>query len=231
MNGTLALAGSGEYLPPMEPVDRWLLGQLRGPARVVCLPTAAGKEGPERINYWSTLGVEHFTRLGAKAEAVEIINRAGAEDDALAAKIRAGNFVYLSGGDPDYLFKTIAGTRTFAALEDVLNAGGVVAGCSAGAIIWSESYPSFPTLLPWHKAFNYLPGAIVLPHYDEFGDSGFANLARAMMPGHLTILGVEGNTALVAYDGRHEVRGAGGVTVWNNKRKERLTEGAAVVWP
>jgi hypothetical protein len=56
-------------------------------------------------------------------------------------------------------------------------------------------------------------------------------MARAMLPGRLTILGVEGNTALVAYDGRHEVRGAGGVTVWNNKRKERLTEGAVVLWP
>ena len=45
----LALVGSGEYLPPMDPVDRILLSRLPGPPRVVCLPTAAGTEGAERI--------------------------------------------------------------------------------------------------------------------------------------------------------------------------------------
>ena len=231
MNGTLALIGSGEYLPPMNPVDEWLLGRLRGQARVVCLPSAAGQEGPERIGYWSRLGVDHFTRLGATAEAVEIVNRAGARDEALAARIRAANFVYLSGGDPDYLYQTLNGTPAWAAIEGVLAGGGVVAGCSAGAIIWSESYPSFPTLVPWRPAFNYLPGAVVLPHYDEFGDSAFVKLLRPLLPRHLTILGVEANTALVRYDGKHEVRGAGGVTVWNSKRKVRLTEGALLTWP
>ena len=54
MNGTLALVGSGEYLPPMESVDRCLLSRLTGPARVACLPTAAGREGAERIEYWTT---------------------------------------------------------------------------------------------------------------------------------------------------------------------------------
>ncbi len=41
---TIALVGSGEYLPPMEAVDRDLIRRLEKPARVVCLPTAAGKE-------------------------------------------------------------------------------------------------------------------------------------------------------------------------------------------
>lgn len=49
----LALVGSGEYLPPMEAVDRYLLGLLKTEAHVICLPTAAGREGSERIDYWS----------------------------------------------------------------------------------------------------------------------------------------------------------------------------------
>ncbi len=48
MNGLIALVGSGEYLPVMEDVDRYLLDSLnlngRKP-RVVCLPTAAGRKG------------------------------------------------------------------------------------------------------------------------------------------------------------------------------------------
>jgi hypothetical protein len=54
----LALVGSGEYLPPIEPVDRQLINRLPAPVRVVCLPTAVGTEGDERIDYWSRLGVD-----------------------------------------------------------------------------------------------------------------------------------------------------------------------------
>ncbi len=46
----LALVGCGEYLPPMEPVDRYLLGQLKKQTHVIFLPTAAGTEGEKRIN-------------------------------------------------------------------------------------------------------------------------------------------------------------------------------------
>ena len=73
----IAMVGSGEYLPEMEPVDRYLMEQLGEPARVTCLPTAAGTEGAERIAYWSDLGVEHFTAMGdALEKSVEAYNRA-----------------------------------------------------------------------------------------------------------------------------------------------------------
>lgn len=44
MNGLIALLGSGEYLPVMDDVDRYLLencGANGRKPRVVCLPTAA----------------------------------------------------------------------------------------------------------------------------------------------------------------------------------------------
>lgn len=94
----LALVGSGEYLPAMQPVDGVLLQRLRSTPRVACLPTAAGAEGAERIAYWSRLGVEHFTRLGAQAEALPIIDRASAHDARLAATLADCSFVYFSGG-------------------------------------------------------------------------------------------------------------------------------------
>ena len=86
--GTLALVGSGEYLQLIEPLDRFLLAQLNTEPRVVGLPTAAGTEGGERIGYWSRLGEEHFRRLGAQAEALPVIDRASAEDEALAQRIK-----------------------------------------------------------------------------------------------------------------------------------------------
>lgn len=228
MNGTLALVGSGEYLEPMEPVDRLLLSRLNGETRVACLPTAAGTEGPKMIAHWSQLGVDHFTRLGAQVEAVEVIDRATANDESLAAKIRAANFVYLSGGNPNYLFKTLKDTAAWSAITSVLAYGGVVAGCSAGAMIFGEHIPTFPTIWPLQPAFNFLPGAVIMPHYDEFG-IGLKQAVRTLV-GRKTLLGIEGNTALVSTDGKYEVAGSGGVTVWNGKGKRRFTSGERVEW-
>ena len=83
----LALVGSGEYLPAMELVDQELIRRLPESPRVVCLPTAAGTEGHERINYWSRLGVDHFTQLGAQVDSLPVIDRASANDSALAQRI------------------------------------------------------------------------------------------------------------------------------------------------
>ncbi|MBL8046963.1 MAG: hypothetical protein JNL09_10495, partial [Anaerolineales bacterium] len=70
MNGTLALIGSGEYLPKMDAVDAALLSRVPGKPRVVCLPTASAPDGASVFNRWAEQGVEHFSRLGAEAEAV-----------------------------------------------------------------------------------------------------------------------------------------------------------------
>jgi cyanophycinase len=224
-NGTLALVGSGEYLPPMEPVDRRLIERLGEPARVVCLPTAAGQEGPQSIGYWSNLGVGHFTGLGAEVRAVEIIDHETAQDEKLVDDIRWANFVYLSGGRPDYLHNSLAETPAFEAIEGVLAKGGVVAGCSAGAMIWGERATPFP----WHRGFGYLTGAVIIPHFDEM--SGWVmDIVKKVLANNLTILGVEGNTALVCTRDGYSVSGAGGVVVWNGQGKERCTDGQTVTW-
>jgi len=226
--GTLALTGSGEYLLEMEPVDKFLLAKLGDTPKVVCLPTAAAPDGASIVGNWARMGVEHFTRLGAQAEAVNILSHKDADNPGFVDKIRAANFVYLSGGKPDYLHKTLAGTQAFAALNDVLMNGGVVAGCSAGAMIWGEKIPAFPTLVPLHDVFNYLPGSIIMPHFDEFGDRWGSALKLAM--GDRTILGIDGLTALVCHGGTYSVAGKSAVTVWDKKQKVRYTDGQTVKW-
>jgi cyanophycinase len=226
MKGTLALVGSGEYLPPMEPVDRLLLSRLPGKLRVVCLPTAAGTEGSETIAYWSNLGMEHFQALGADAEAVRVIDRASAEDEALAARIRAANFVYLSGGNPVYLHDTLVETPAWDAIAGVLEAGGVVAGCSAGAMIFGQR----STPLPWHRGFGLLPGAAILPHFDEMA-GGLAQMVRLVLPPRMTLLGVEGDTALICGADGYTVAGTGSVMVWSRRQKRRYQAGESVTWP
>lgn len=228
----LALVGSGEYLPPMEPVDRALIGRLPGPPRVVCLPTAAGAEGPERIGYWSRLGVEHFTRLGAVVEALPVIDHTSANDPALAARIADANFVYLSGGKPAYLYTVLENSLAWKAICAVLEAGGLLAGCSAGAMILGEKFYGFPGL---KKGFHFLPRAIVMPHFDEMSES-MLQPVRLLTGNELTLVGIDGNTALVQ-DGKqfppgnqYEVLGSGGVTVWNKTVRARYTQGPLPGW-
>ena len=217
----LALVGSGEYLSPMEPVDRELLGRLGPSPRVVCLPTAAGREGVERIGYWSRLGVDHFIRLGAHAEAVPVIDRASANDPALASTIAAADLVYLSGGKPDYLYRTLAGSRAWEAIRSVLARDGLLAGCSAGAMVMGERFFGFPG---WNAGFNLVPGVTVIPHFDEIPAAIFRSV-RLLAGKDLTLVGIEGNTALVQDRGHYEVMGAGGVTVWNGAGRTCYTEG------
>lgn len=221
MPGTLALVGSGEYLPKMDAVDAALLSRVPGVPRVACLPTASALDGEAVFNRWAHQGVEHFARLGAQAEAVLVRDRASANDEALASKIHAANFVYLSGGKPDFLHQTLKDTATYAALMSVLERGGVVAGCSAGAMIWGEVIPNFPTMLPLKPVFNKLPYSIILPHYDEFGER-WAGMLK-MVIGNRLLVGIDGYTALVAHNGTHSVLGSGGVTVWNKASKQRYT--------
>jgi len=224
----IALAGSGEYLPPMEPVDRILLGRVPAPPRVVCLPAAAGTEGPERIAYWARLGEEHFTRLGIPVRSLPVVDRASANDPALAGLVAETNFVYLSGGKPTYLFATLEGSRVWEAILGVLRKGGLLAGCSAGAMILGEAFFGF-TSRTRNQGFRLLPGATVIPHYDEIPEWMIAPV-RGWISHGLTLVGIEANTALFRDGAQMEVIGSGGVTVWNRAGKTRHTQGVVPDW-
>jgi cyanophycinase len=222
--GTLALVGSGEYLPQIDELDRWLIARLKAPARVVCLPTAAGTEGDERIAYWSDLGVDHFTQLGVQqVQALRVIDHQTASDPALAQQVRAANFVYLSGGKPTYLYASLRGTPVWQAILDVLANGGVVAGCSAGAMIFGERIPTSLFSSQWQEAFTLLPQAFIMPHFNEIPRMMLSGMR--LVAGKLTIFGVEGFTALVCGPDGLSARGRGQVVLINDGTEQAYTDG------
>jgi cyanophycinase len=211
----LALIGSGEYLPDMDPVDRILLAELGERPAVVCLPTAAGTEGAERIQYWSNLGVNHFNRLGADARAVPVITRRDAQNMELAEQVRQAELVYLSGGRPDYLLKV------------VLKRGGILAGCSAGAMVMGAKIPGFPRAKP---AFNLLPEeALIIPHFDEV-PAWLMPVARLLTGSRLRLVGIPGNTALFIRGSRAKVLGKGKVDLWGMDGRRNLMPDEVLNW-
>ena len=222
----LALVGSGEYLPEMQIVDRYLLDELGDRPRVACLPTAAGTEGQERIAYWSNLGDNHFRSLGVDVATVPVINRQDAQNANLADQVRAANFIYLSGGKPDYLLATLRDSLVWGAIQDVVDRGGMLAGCSAGAMILGEKIPGFPG---WRRAFNLLKGAVIIPHFDEM-PSWLVGLLRRWMGHEARMVGVPGFTALAVNEKSCIVLGKGSVTLWDRYGKHDFPPGETLVW-
>lgn len=222
----IALVGSGEYLPGMESVDRYLLAKLNGEPRVVCLPTAAGTEGAERIAYWSDLGASYFAKLGARIEALPVVTRQDAQNPALAKQVSEANFIYLSGGRPDYLLRTLKDSLVWEAIRAVLARGGVLAGCSAGAMVQGEWIPGFPRR---QRAFNLLAGAVVVPHFDEV-PPWLGRMLRLWIGRSGRMLGIPGYTALVVDGKECRVVGRDSVTVWDGGGKRIYTSEEVFQW-
>lgn len=224
--GTLALVGSGEFLPAIEPLDKLLLERLASPAHVVVLPTASAPDGPGVPERWAQMGVDHFTRLGADVSPVLLLTREHAESEALAEKIAAANFVYLSGGKPQYLVDTLRDTPCWRAIAGVFAAGGVVAGCSAGAMALAERMVDFPRLWRTLPALGLASGMAVIPHFDELPGL-FTNLGR-LATRQISVVGVPGSSGLVGSNHGWTAQGRSGITVFTGQGKKVYQTGEQV---
>jgi cyanophycinase len=234
MAGTLALVGSGEFLERMRGVDAQLLARVGGAAlaRVVIIPTASVPDGPQVVARWIDRGRAHFTGLGAAVDAAPIATRADADDPAIVARIAAANVVYFSGGRPGFLRATLKETRAWAAVRAVYDQGGVLAGCSAGAMILGAKLiaPRLRLGWPWRfdDAFGLVPNTLILPHYDA-GPAPLFALVRRSLPPTLTLLGIDEDTALISDDHGWQVAGQRGVEVARAGQRQRYRSGAHLV--
>ncbi len=228
--GTIALVGSGEFLPKAELVDRELLATLNKPPLVVVLPTASAPDGPGVAQRWAKMGVAHFQNLGASAEAVMLLSRQEATSTELAQRIAAANLIYLSGGKPAYLVNTLRDTVCWQAIRTVFEQGGVVAGCSAGAMALAGALPGFGLFRPLPPALGLAPNLVVIPHFDEI-PGWLSGLARFSANRKLkAVIGVEGSTALVGEGATQSWRvvGSGGVTVFSPQGHKHYISGETI---
>jgi cyanophycinase len=217
MPGVLALVGAGEFLPSMRAIDRELLGRSGG-TRVAILPTASAPDGPDVFARWASMGVEHFHALGAHAVAVRAMTHAQCQLPETASQIGEADLVYFSGGKPDYLYRALENTLAWNAVLGVLDRGGVVAGCSAGAMNLGAFIPTFrPRQFPrrealWSPAFGLFPKAVIIPHFNEMPRAMLRAWIALRPPGSRGI-GIDSETALVGRPGEWQVRGLRKVTV------------------
>jgi cyanophycinase-like exopeptidase len=231
--GSLALVGSGEYLPAMASLEQSLIqdGIKNGKkARFIQIPTAAGQESADRIAFWRELGRAQGERLGVEVEFLEILNRQDAQDKELAELIVDSALIYLSGGDPHHLADSLAGTPVLGAIYQGWASGSSLAGCSAGAMALSTHIPNFrfskksPT-----PGFNFLPKVRVIPHFDRFFRWIPESAAKVLMssPDDTILIGIDELTALVkrSEDDFFTVEGEASVHILSGANPEILKSG------
>lgn len=231
--GPIALVGSGEFLPQMIAVDRWLLAGR--PARAAFLPTAAGQEGDASVDRWLSLGTAHYSAMGVEPVPVRVVDRADADDADLAARIHAVGLVYLSGGNPGYVADTLRDTVVWQAIVAAWRAGAALAGCSAGAMALTAEAPHvrLGSMAP-QPGLALVPHLAVIPHFDRMAgwDPGVTARASARRDDGATVVGIDEDTALVGGPtewtvmGRQQVTVFGPTGVTRHGAGERLTLGA-----
>jgi len=206
----VALVGGGEWHDGCT-FDAALL-EASGQREVLVLPTAAAYEHPQRAVETAT---RWFAGLGGRVRALMVLARPDAEDEANAEAIRSARFLYLGGGSPLHLRSVLKDSPCWQAVLEAWQAGAVVAGSSAGAMVITD-----PMVDPRGGAFTLGLGLIeqlaVVPHYDHWSPDK-AHRTVSLAAAGLPVVGIDEQTALIRDPaGAWRVEGAGGVTVYQD---------------
>lgn len=200
-------------------------------APIAVFPTAA--HDPERIGAHI---VAALNRCGARAEAVPVAPQlegvdlqACLNDPALVARVAASRAVFFSGGAQELIVDTLQpggrATAMLQAIRAVFEAGGVVAGTSAGAAVMSrlmfrDAMDNLAVLKgQWRAGQEYdqglafvSPDLLVDQHFLKRGRIG--RLLPAMRAlGYRQGLGVDENAAVVIKGATLEVIGGSGAVL------------------
>lgn len=207
MNGSLALVGSGEYLPAMTAFEKSLIedGVKNGKAaNYIQIPTAAGQESDDRLEYWKQLGQTQADSIGVKVTYLPIYTRDDAFKQEHVDAVKNSALMYMSGGDPHYLAEVLIDTPVWAAMVENWQSGASLAGCSAGAMVLSAQIPNFRVLKkPPTTGLNLLPEIRVIPHFNKFFKWIPDSAAKVLLhvPNDSILIGVDEMTAIVKRTG------------------------------
>jgi cyanophycinase len=205
IQGTLALVGSGEYLPVMQEFETGLLHSAlkRGKKNTfVQIPTGSSPEGETRREFWRRRGQEQADRIGCECIYLPIHERDDAFNLEFVEAIKDAGLIYFSGGDPHWITEVFKGSALWDEIVNQWESGTSLAGCSAGAMAFGG------TIMGIRKSahnvgLNLLPDIEVIPHYDKMlgwlPDQVASFIARA--GADTTLVGIDENTALVNEDG------------------------------
>jgi cyanophycinase len=222
--GYILLAGGAEFRGRMATPDRQaikLAGGVR--ARLSIIPAAAAPDKTHQ--HAGQNGVNWFKNLGAvNVTALPLIDRKSANDPAVVQALQRSNLIYMLGGFPRHLARSLAGSDSWQAILAAHRSGAVIAGSSAGAMVLCDHYYD-----PYEKnifsGLGLIPEACILPHHNTFGKRWAQGLAQRLAG--VVLIGIDEETAMLddGPDGQWQVNGAGGVALYKKNHTEHIVSG------
>jgi cyanophycinase len=202
--GAVALVGSGEYLIQMQEIETDLLhrGISRGKSNTyIQIPTGAGQESADRIEFWKERGAAQAERMGATCHFLPILKREDAFNPQYIEEVTNAGLIYFSGGDPGYITEVFEETPLWEKIKQEFNSGSSLAGCSAGAMAFGSKIVGL-RISHAQSGLGLIPEIEVIPHYDKFlgwVPDRIASIALRSDEGTY-LLGIDEDTALVLTD-------------------------------
>ena len=202
--GALALVGSGEYLVQMQEIETDLLhrGISRGKSNTyIQIPTGAGQESADRIEFWKERGAAQANRMGAECRFLPILKREDAFNPQYIEEVTNAGLIYFSGGDPGYITEIFEGTPLWEKIKSEFFSGTSLAGCSAGAMAFGAKIVGL-RISHAQSGLGLIPEIEVIPHYDKFlgwVPDRITSIALRIDEGAY-LLGIDEDTAVVFTD-------------------------------
>uniref|UniRef100_UPI003568A139 Type 1 glutamine amidotransferase-like domain-containing protein n=1 Tax=Desulfosarcina sp. TaxID=2027861 RepID=UPI003568A139 len=179
MTGRLLIEGGAEFGGRMADPDRAAMAAAGGShAPVVVIPAAAA---PDHNAEWAGRNaVRWFKSLGAvQVESLPLVDRATADDPAIACRLLEARLIYLLGGFPAYLAHSLRGSRSWQAVLKAHGSGAVIAGSSAGAMVLGSDFFD-PTGSAVNPGLGLLSRTCVIPHHETAGRRWLPVLKKAL---------------------------------------------------
>jgi cyanophycinase-like exopeptidase len=205
--GPLILAGGAEFDDRMAVADRvWLRLLGLGMPRLGLLPTA-NEERPEMA---ARNGARHFRGLVTNAEPVMVTAPSSAADPKIVEQLESLDALYMAGGNPTYLARTLAGSPVWQTIERRWREGMGFGGSSAGAMAPCEA---IYVQERWVDGLSLLRGLVVLPHFNRRDDAAAERARQTLTSKGFIGLGVDESTAAIWHSGTWQAAGLGRVVV------------------
>jgi cyanophycinase-like exopeptidase len=233
MSGTIALVGSGEWLPVMLEIEKELL--INQNPVYVQLSTAAGQESEARLEHWKNLAQTQAKALNVESRWLPVFDKESANNSEIAEKINGAGLIYLSGGDPTYLAETLRDSLVWDAIVKQWQKGTSLAGCSAGAMALTTWVPKMRIKIGKNnedvKGLSLLPNIRVIPHFDRMLGWIPDIITRYLIntPPGVTLVGIDEKTALVGGMNNWIVKGEQSVWVLTHDGREEFKPGQTLI--
>jgi cyanophycinase len=220
--GSLLIIGGHEDKDGDRTILRTLAKKVGKGGKLVVATIASGQPRSIFDEYEQCLrglGLRHVYHLSADTR----------EEAQLESKVRIlsdADAVFFTGGDQLRITSQIGDTPLYSRIRQIFDAGGLIAGTSAGASVMTETMMvagdgdqshRIGSLLRLAPGFGLLPGVIVDQHFAERGRIGRLIGAIAQNPRILGI-GLDEDSAILVQHGRFQVIGSGAVYVLDGSK-------------